>query len=788
MSQEELAERSGLSIRTIGNLERGRAKWPHPNTVRRLADALGLPAEERAEFAAVAGRPLVGGEASPEVGGGASPEVGGEASPEVGGEASPEAGGPGGKPAEAGGERVAPRQLPGPVRQFTGRHDELAALTGLLDQAATEPMALITAIGGMAGVGKTALAVHWAHRVARQFSDGQLYVDLRGYDPSASPIPASDALAGFLRALGVAGQDIPDDVDERAAAYRSLLAGRRLLVVLDNARRAEQVRPLLPGSPACVTLVTSRDALGGLVAGAGAVRLEVGLLPLPEAVGLLRGLIGRRVDDEPDAAVELADQCGRLPLALRVAAQLAVTRGGVPLADLTAELADLRHRLDLLETGGDERTTVRAVFAWSYQDLDPAAARMFRLIAIHPGPDISAAAAASLAGLPLAQARPALGELTRAHLLNEHSPGRFSCHDLLRVYGGEQAAAHDSRAEQRAATHRVLDHYLHTASAGDHLLHPDREPLALPPPQPGVLPERPAGLDEAMAWFDAEHQVLLAAVAHAASSGFSRHAWQLSLSLASFLELRGYLEDMTNTLRIALAAATSLEDQRAQALISNELGFACLVRGHYADAAPQFERAFVHFRALADQKGEARVHLNVSWLLERQGRHADAVRHDRRALEKYQAIGHKPGQALALNAAGWHLALLGEYQQALASCEQALAIQREGDDRLDEANTWDSIGYIHDRLGRHDRAIACYQEALRLLARNEGRYRQTLVLTHLGDTQLNAGNPQAARDSWRQALVILNDLHHPDAEAVRAKLATLGEHGAPQQPHMNAGR
>ncbi len=749
MSQQELAERSGVSVRTIANLERGRSRWPHPDTVRRLADALGLSAEARAEFAAAAGRRLAGEGAGSTMTG------------------------PGDRLAHAVNGGVVPRQLPGPVRQFTGRRNELAALTGLLDQAGAgrSAAAVISAIGGMGGVGKTALAVHWAHQVADQFPDGQLYVNLRGYDPSGLPMSASDALAGFLGALGVVAHDIPGGADERAAAYRSLLAGRRFLVVLDNARRAEQVRPLLPGSPGCVTVVTSRDALGGLVAGDGAVRLEVDLLPLPEAVSLLRGLIGSRVEDDPDAAAKLADQCGRLPLALRVAAQLAVTRGGVALADLTAELADLQHRLDVLEAGGDERTTVRAVFTWSYQDLDPAAARMFRLVGVHPGPDISAPAAASLAGVLRSQVRQILGELTRAHLLYERPPGRFSCHDLLRAYAAEQAAAYESTAERHAAARRALDHYLHTAYIADRLLHPSREPLALPSLEPGTLPEKPADPDQAMEWFDAEHKVLMAAVMHAAESGLSRHAWQLSWSLATFLDLRAYWEDLIDTQRIALAAATSLKDVRAQALARDKLGFAYLLRGQHHDAAEHFEQAIEQFRQLGDQIGEARVHLNVSLLLEWQCRHAAAVREDKRALSLFRAAGHRAGQALALNAAGWHLALLGKHQQALTCCQQALTLQRELGDRLDEANTWDSLGYIHDRLGQHEQAAACYQQALRLLDRSKERHRRAIILTHLGDTHHNTGDLEAARDAWGQALAILADMHHPDAKTVRAKLA-----------------
>jgi tetratricopeptide (TPR) repeat protein/transcriptional regulator with XRE-family HTH domain len=739
MSQEELAERSAISVRTISNLERGRARWPYPGTVHRIADALKLTAAVRAEFLAAAGRRLAGNGAAP---------------------AMP-AGGP-----------VAPRQLPGMVQEFTGRRDELAALTGLLDhaRAGRRSAMVIAVIGGMPGVGKTALAVHWAHQVAGRYPDGQLYVDLRGYDPFAPPMAPADALAGFLRALGVTGQDIPAGIDERAAAYRSMVAGRRFLVVLDNARSAEQVRPLLPGTPGCVTLVTSRDALGGLVAGDGAVRLEVDPLPLPDAVGLLRGLVGSRVDDDPDSAMRLASLSGRLPLALRVAAHLAVSRGDVTLAALAAQLADLRNRLDVLQTGDDERTTVRAVFTWSYQALNPAQARMFRLAGLHPGPDISAAAAASLAGISRSQARQALADLSLAHLLHEDPTGRFSCHDLLRAYAAEQAASLDTPRQRRAATRRVLDHYLHTAYAADRLLRPARRPPAMPAPPRDLLPEKLASPDEARAWFDAEREVLMAAVAHAAAAGFSRHAWQLAWTIGTFLNVRADWDALIGVQRIALAAAESLRDTHAQAFVRDQLGFAYLPRGQYQDADAHFRQALLLYRQVGDTQGQASVNLNLSLMLEWQGQHAAAVRADQRALRLYRGAGDRAGQARALNALGWHRALVGQHRQALTACQQALALQRELGDRLDEAATWDSIGYIHDRLGQREQAVTCYTEALRLLDPDKERHRQAIILTHLGDTHHNAGDSPAAARAWSSALVIFESLQLPDAQAVRVKL------------------
>jgi DNA-binding SARP family transcriptional activator len=359
--------------------------------------------------------------------------------------------------------RHIPSQLPCAVAHFTGRATELAALNTALNQPAGRTI-VISAIAGTAGVGKTALAVQWAHQVTEQFPDGQLYVNLRGYDPD-QPMPAADALARFLRALGLPGQDIPAEEDERAARYRSLLCGRRMLVVLDNAASPDQVRPLLPGTPDCTVIVTSRDALAGLVARDGATRLDLGLLPLEDAVSLLGRLIGARVAAAPTAVAELSDQCCRLPLVLRVAAELATSHPGVPLAELTGELADLHKRLDLLVAGGDRRTAVRAVFSWSYQHLGADVARTFRLLGLHPGPDFEPYATAALTGMTAEQARQMLDLLARAHLIQADGPGRYGMHDLLRAYAHERATAEDEKAERRQALTRLFDYYLDTAAA-----------------------------------------------------------------------------------------------------------------------------------------------------------------------------------------------------------------------------------------------------------------------------------------------------------------------------------
>jgi len=681
-----------------------------------------------------------------------------------------------------------PRELPADVPAFTGRAAELAELDRLLGSppATAGPgparaggtqagqgrpsAAVISAVSGTAGVGKTALAIHWAHRAAGRFPDGQLHVNLRGYDP-AGPLTAADALAGFLRALDVPGQDIPPGEDQRAARYRSLLAGQQMLIVLDNASSVEQVRPLLPGTPGCAVLVTSRDALAGLVARDGAARLDLDLLPLQEAVALLSELIGDHARADP-AAAELARQCARLPLALRVAAELAAARPAVPLADLVADLAGQQRRLDLLDAAGDPRTAVRAVFSWSYQQLSAETARIFRLLGLHPGPDIAVPAAASLAALAEADARRLLGELARAHLIAEHAPGRYAFHDLLRAYAAEQAQHTDTAAERHEAIARVLDHYLHTAARAARLLIPSKEPVVLAPPRPGAAAGQPADRSQAMAWFEAEHQVLLAAVTLAAGSGFDSHAWQLPWAMTDFLRARGHWQQWAAAQRTALAAATRLGDTGAQALSGRLLADACTNLGDHDQARGHYASSLTLYQRLGNRRGQAKIHQGLGFAAQRRGRYADALGHSEQALRLYQAISDKAGQAEALNAVGWYHGLLGDYQQARAFCRQALSLSAETGNRRLEGLAWDSLGYAEHNQGNLAEAAACYQRGLSLLRESGDRFNEAEVLTRLGDTRQAASELVQAREAWQQALAILEDLQHPDAGQVRAKLAS----------------
>jgi DNA-binding SARP family transcriptional activator/tetratricopeptide (TPR) repeat protein len=685
----------------------------------------------------------------------------------------------------AGKVLIVPRQLPAPVRQFVGRERELAVLTGLLGQAGTRPTA-ISAIGGTPGVGKTALAVHFGHQAAGLFPDGQLYVNLAGFGPSGSPLAPGQAVRGFLDALGVGPEQVPADLEGQAGLYRSLLAGRRMLVVLDNAADEQQVRPLLPGSPGCLAVVTSRRQLAGLAAAEGAALITLDCLPQAEALQLLAVRVGAgRVAAEPGAAGELVTLCAGLPLALAIAAARAAVRPGFSLAGLAAELRQADNCLNALDAG-DQGASIRPVFSWSYRALGQPAARMFALLGLHPGPDVSVPAAASLAGLGRPAARVQLDELTSASLLTEHQPGRYGLHDLLRAYAAEQAAALDSR-EQRAAAGRVLDHYLHTAHIAARLLNSAREPISLTPPAPGTTLEHLATHQQALAWFEAEHHVLPAAITLAAGIGFDTYAWQIPWAMAGFLEWRGHWQEWAALQRTALAATARLSDAAGQAMTGRLLASACGRLGDYEEARTHLADCLRLYQQLGNRPGEARVHQHLSWGYERQGRYADALGHAQHALELFQAEGDRAGQADALNCVGWSYAVLGDYQRARTCCRQALSLQRELGNRYSQAATWDSLGYAEYHAGHLAEATACYQHALSLFRELGDLDHEAETLTHMGDTHFAAKETGNARRAWHQALAILDDLGHHDAAQIRAKLASTNDHAfLGTRPRSNA--
>ncbi|HEX6684354.1 MAG TPA: tetratricopeptide repeat protein [Candidatus Limnocylindrales bacterium] len=668
---------------------------------------------------------------------------------------------------------VVPAQLPADVSAFTGRDSELNRIDELLSQvgAGGDTAVLISAVSGTAGVGKTALAIHWAHRVRERFPDGQLYVNLRGYDPD-QPVSPADALAGFLAALGVSGQDVPIGLDERAARYRSEIADRRVLIVLDNAATVEQVRPLLPGTPSCMVLVTSRDSLAGLVAVHGAVRLDLDLLPLGDAVALLRRLVGTRVDAEPTAAAALAGQCARLPLALRIAAELVVTRATTPLADLVAEFSDLHRRLDLLDGGGDPRIAVSAVFSWSVRHLEPPAARMFRLLGLHPGPDADAHAAAALADTGLDSARQALDRLARACLVTQTGHGRFGMHDLLRAYAVELAGADLAADDLKAALRRLFDYYLATAAAAVDLLYPaevHRRPRVGPArtPVPAITDPQ-----SARGWLEAERACLAACAAHTADHDLPEHAVRLSSILFRYL-YGGYATEALAVHGYARQAAQLTGDVAGEAQAALGLGVAHVQLGRYVMGGWHFEQAVALFGRSGDRTGEQHALTNLGTVLWWQGQYAAAGERYSRSLALCRQMGDRIGEARALGNLASVEERLGHYDSAAEHVRRALALFREAGDRTGEPEALSNLGLVEARLHQFEPALRHLRQALEMFAQLGSPRGEGYTLDNLGIACTLQGQPDEALGHHLRARALLRGIGDRDGEA--SALNGMGE-------------
>jgi tetratricopeptide (TPR) repeat protein/transcriptional regulator with XRE-family HTH domain len=746
MTQEELARKSGLSVRAISDLERGRSTRPYPRTARMLADAMALSGADRDELL----RAARDGQQTGRHDDAAGTDPGRR---------------PGREPAS-----LAPRQLPAGIAHISGRDRELAELDELLDQDVRPSAAVvIAAISGMPGVGKTALAVHWARRAASRFPDGQLHANLRGFDAAGQPAEPGDIIRGFLEALQVPADKIPAGLDAQAALYRTLVASRRMIIVLDNARDAAQLRPLLPGSAACVVLVTSRRQLTGLAAAESAYLLTLDPLARSDAHELLTSRLGAdRSTGEPDAVSSLVDSCARLPLALSIAAARAAARPGFPLRVLARQLQDRQRRLNALDAG-EAAASIRAVFSWSYDQLSAGAARMFRLLGVHPGPDVSIPAAASMAAVPPEEASRLLSELTQSHLMTEHFPGRFEFHDLLRAYAAERAGTQDGE-QGGAALRRVLDHYLHTTQAADQLINPARDAVVGDQPGPGVTPEQFQNEQVARAWLQAERQVLIAAVRHAAEAHFPQHALQLASTMVTFLDREGQLHDYVATQQIALAAAQDLADLTAQARAHADLGGAYGRLGQFADALRCMSQALSQYSQRQDIRGQARVHLSMSWLYNQHNQYSSGLAHCQDALRLFTTSGEELWQARALGQIGWCHVLLGQHDEAVSVCRQALSMHRKLSDQLGEAAVLESIGDAHILQAEYQRAATCFQRSAELYERLGELYYQAEATTRLGDAHEASGNLPDARRAWHAALAILEAQDHPSAGELRTKL------------------
>jgi tetratricopeptide (TPR) repeat protein len=492
---------------------------------------------------------------------------------------------------------------------------------------------------------------------------------------------------------------------------------------------------------------------------------------------LVRRLGEDRVAAEPHAVDEIATRCAGLPLALAIVAARAATHPRFALEALAHELRESRGGLDAFG-GGDATADVRAVFSWSYRALNPDVARVFRLLGLHPGPDVATPAVASLAGVSVGQVRLLLAELAQAHLVTEHVPGRYTFHDLLRVYAAELAHNTDTDDERQTATNRMLDHYLHTGHAAQALLDRHFDRVSLTAPQPNVITEDLTNHEQALAWFTNEHSALLAAIRHANTDAcLATYTWQLAWTIALFLDMRGHWHDWAATMRFALNTANLQGERDGQARMHRGLAAAYVRMSRFEDAHAHLRQALRLYRELGDQVGRARTHHTVGWALDREHRYEQALIHAHRALELHRDCGDLPGEAKALNAVGWNHAMLGHSEEALTHCQQALSLHQELDDPRGQAITWDSLGYIHHYLGRYQQATSCYQHSLNLFREVGDRYNEAGVLARLGDTHHTATDSKVARHSWRDALAILEELGHADANEVRAKLDQLDRTG-----------
>ncbi|WP_250033731.1 AfsR/SARP family transcriptional regulator [Paractinoplanes maris] len=666
---------------------------------------------------------------------------------------------PSGRPAPPA-PTARPAQLPPDLAVFVGRRTELSDASTLT--AGSAPVMTISAVGGMAGIGKTTLAVHWAHQVADRYPDGQLHVDLRGFDPSGQGMDPGDALAYLLTSLGMDPAQIPTGLANQTAAFRSLIWGRRMLLLLDNARDEEQIRPLLPGSPGCLVIVTSRRHLSGLVAVEGAVPLALGPLDAAEARDFLSRRLGAdRITRESEAVDAIVDLCAGLPLALAIVAARAALRGPrIPLATLAAELRRSHGTLDAF-AGPASSIDARAVFSWSYQALSDRAAAMFRLLPVHPGPDAGNPTLASLAGVTPASAAASMAELLDASLLGEGAPSRYRSHDLLRAYA---AGLDDDRPRARE---RLLDYYVHSAYAANRMLRPHRPPITLEPAVAEVTVVVPDNEADAHAWLACEEQALLSMVDDAALHGYDRRVVQLVWSLST---LPTRVETDLHLLQVASAAADRLGDRPMTARL--EMGLARVY--HRTDDTGSilrhYERALKLYVDLGDLAGQALVHFQLGNAYERIGRYPAIAVQVERALKLYREIGDRDGELSALSARSWAQLRLGEYRDSIDGGHRLLQRLRDTDDPEITAGIHDTIGYAHHLLGEHDVALVHFEKSLDLLPVSMDQTSHAAIVAHLGDARAALGDRSAAVAAWQRALDLVDHTNPPMADELRVKM------------------
>lgn len=658
--------------------------------------------------------------------------------------------------------KTTPHQLPAEGGDLVGREDLLARLKSL-------PPNGVVILTGMAGVGKTALALHWARAAAGEFPDGQLYVDLGGFGPG-EPLRAEDALAGFLRALGLSRPEELVTLDERAAQFRTLMSDRCALVVLDNAVSVDQVRPLLPGPGRCTVIVISRHRLSGLVVRHAATPLPVE--PLTEAAGLaLLNETARRGIGHP-AVIRLVRLCAGLPLALRIVAERIARSQATDLDDVVSELTDVEARLDVLDTQDDASSAVRTVFSWSYRALPGDEARAFRLLGLHPGPEFGHHAVAALLGVPRQAATVMLRSLTQKHLVLERGQNRFGLHDLLRAYAREVCGTAETAEGQTAAVTRLFDHYLHATDRAGRIVMPHRLRFPLDG-EAAAVPELRSRVD-ALRWLDLERRNLEALCAIDAPA-FDTRCWQLAYTLRDYYFLNKALDGWLSTHQHALAACLRAGDRLAEARTRNNLGMALVDSGELDAAAQHYRRARELFEEFGDGHGRSNALANEAAVLRRRGEFAAALHNQERALDWYRRRGAKRNVGITLRSMAIVEMELSRFDDAVQHVEEALGIAIGLGLEVDAAEGFGRLGRIHHQAGNHVLAEIAFRQAVEHSRRCGSRHEEARALHQLGVLAASAGQISEARQWWITALELYRSLGSAEVSAVTAMLEGLRE-------------
>ncbi|GAA3305286.1 BTAD domain-containing putative transcriptional regulator [Dactylosporangium vinaceum] len=671
---------------------------------------------------------------------------------------------------------VVPRQLPPAHQHFTGRVDGLQTLDAALSRAQhpEQNAAPVVVIVGISGIGKTALALHWAHRVADRFPDGQLFINLHGFDTADRPLPPEVAIQCLLTAFGMPDERIPAGLAAQSALLRSTLAGKRVLLILDNAGNEEQVSPLLPGEPGCLTIVTSRNQLRGLLVSAGAQLVSLPPLTVEETVEVMQKRIGaRRLAAEPEHLDRLVALCERIPLAAGILASTALAHPTLSIAELIGLFEEMPSPLDRFETG-DTATSVRTLLTGSYRHLTPDGQRLLRRLALHHGGRIGHAAAAQLADLSVPATRRACTDLVRNHLLDIALPGQYTMHDLIRSFALETVQREESRSECREATARVLNYYLRTLHRAAELLVPERRLSALAPP-PAKLHQGPVRDDgDGGAWYEANRGAITAAIRHATGDGFPDYCWRLAERAAPFLERLGRWHTWHQIADCALEGALRLGDPLAEATARLELGGAGdALRLDDAETLGELLRALDLFTEVGSLSGQATAHHRLALFHGRRDHATEFRHHCERAHRLHEVDDNADGVAAALNSLGWFSVRFDDFDTATTACQEAIAIYARTGNRPGEADSWDSLAWAYQRKGDLAAADACYQRVLPLdeaLDRIGHRYHIATTQRRYGDLRCALGDQSGALDYWRRAQRTFDELNHPDREIVRQRI------------------